>query len=107
MAKAEEADKATRIVVDENGEAVVVGLTGTTYYLQEEVAPAGYSLLPAREAVTIDTTTALKEVTIVNKTGVTLPSTGGIGTTIFYIVGGILIVAGVAYFILRRKADAE
>ena len=107
MAKAEEADKATRIVVDENGEAVVVGLTGTTYYLQEEVAPAGYSLLPARESVTIDTTTALKEVTIVNKTGVTLPSTGGIGTTIFYIVGGILIVAGVAYFILRRKADAE
>ncbi len=44
---------------------------------------------------------------VVNKTGNTLPSTGGIGTTIFYIIGGILIIAGVAYFMLRRKADAE
>ena len=44
---------------------------------------------------------------VVNTTGTLLPSTGGIGTTIFYIVGGLLIVAGVAYFIVRRKADAE
>ncbi len=44
---------------------------------------------------------------IENKSGVTLPSTGGIGTTIFYIIGGVLIIAGVAYFIVRRKADAE
>ncbi|WP_026525502.1 isopeptide-forming domain-containing fimbrial protein [Butyrivibrio sp. MB2005] len=44
---------------------------------------------------------------IVNTTGATLPSTGGIGTTIFYIVGGLLIVAGVAFFIVRRKGDAE
>jgi len=44
---------------------------------------------------------------VVNKTGSMLPSTGGIGTTIFYILGGILIVAGVAYFIVRRKADVE
>ncbi|MBE5827217.1 MAG: LPXTG cell wall anchor domain-containing protein [Butyrivibrio sp.] len=44
---------------------------------------------------------------ILNLTGTLLPSTGGIGTTIFYIVGGVLIVAAAAYFILRRKADAE
>ena len=44
---------------------------------------------------------------IMNLTGTLLPSTGGIGTTIFYIVGGVLIVAAAAYFILRRKADAE
>ena len=56
----------------------------------------------------MDTTkTAYQEVKVENLSGLTLPSTGGIGTTIFYIVGGILIVAGVAYFILRRKADAE
>lgn len=44
---------------------------------------------------------------VVNTTGTLLPSTGGIGTTIFYIVGGILIIAGVAYFILRRKTNAD
>ncbi|SFQ32666.1 LPXTG-motif cell wall anchor domain-containing protein [Butyrivibrio proteoclasticus] len=44
---------------------------------------------------------------VVNKTGSILPSTGGIGTTLFYIFGGVLIIAGVAYFIVRRKADAE
>ncbi len=44
---------------------------------------------------------------IVNRTGVELPSTGGIGTTIFYIIGGLLIVAAVVFFVVRRKADAE
>lgn len=44
---------------------------------------------------------------VVNKTGSILPSTGGIGTKLFYIFGGVLIIAGVAYFIVRRKADAE
>ena len=44
---------------------------------------------------------------IVNKSGVTLPSTGGIGTTIFYIVGGLLIVAAAVFFVVRRKGDAE
>ncbi len=44
---------------------------------------------------------------VVNKTGSLLPSTGGIGTTIFYIIGGVLIIAGVAYFMVRRKVDAE
>ena len=44
---------------------------------------------------------------VVNTSGTVLPSTGGVGTTIFYIVGAVLIIAGVAYFILKRKADAE
>jgi fimbrial isopeptide formation D2 family protein/LPXTG-motif cell wall-anchored protein len=52
-------------------------------------------------------TTFVELVTIENNTGSLLPSTGGIGTTIFYIIGGILIVAGVAYFIVRRKTSVE
>ena len=78
------------------------------YYLQEEVAPEGYTMLSERFPVEMDTNkTAYQEVKVENKSGVTLPSTGGIGTTIFYIVGGILIVAGIAYFIVRRKANAQ
>ena len=100
---------ATSIVVDENGEAFVAGLDDdANYYLQEEVAPAGYTMLDARFEVVMDRNlTEYQPVKILNNTGLVLPSTGGIGTTIFYIVGGVLIVAGIAYFIVRRKANAQ
>ena len=96
------------IVVDENGEAKVIGLTDQTkYFLQEDVAPTGYNKLGARQQVVISETAKLQEVKVVNNSGSVLPSTGGIGTTIFYLLGGVLIVAGVAYFIVRRKAEVE
>ena len=40
---------------------------------------------------------------IVNRTGVVLPDTGGIGTTIFYIVGGVLVVAAAILLITKRR----
>ena len=96
------------IVVDENGNAKVIGLTDKVkYYVQEDVAPAGYNKLGARQQVVISETTKLQDVTVINNSGSVLPSTGGIGTTIFYILGGVLIIAGIAYFIVKRKADAE
>lgn len=100
---------ATSIVVDKNGEAFVAGLDDDAkYYLQEEVAPAGYTMLKARQEVVMDRNlTEYQPVKVLNNTGLVLPSTGGIGTTIFYIVGGVLIVAGIAYFIVRRKANAQ
>ena len=109
---AKEGEKGVNIVVDENGEALIVGLDATVYFLQEEKAPAGYNLLDHREKLTIEGQTQIKnhavqEYKIVNSTGSVLPSTGGIGTTIFYILGSILIMAGVAYFLVRRKADAQ
>ena len=107
VANAEEAAKAVHVAVDENGEATIIGLDAKQYYLQEEVAPTGYNLLTVRKPVTVSETAELQTVTVENNSGSVLPSTGGIGTTIFYIFGGVLILAGVAYFILRRKALAE
>ena len=99
---------ADTIVVDENGKADVLGLNALNYKLEEVKAPEGYTMLDHLEDVTVGRDiTSLVEVKVLNNTGATLPSTGGIGTTIFYIVGGILIVAGVAYFIVRRKANAQ
>ena len=46
------------------------------------------------------------EVTIQNLKGTTLPSTGGIGTTIFYVVGAILVIGAGVIMITRRRMDA-
>lgn len=44
---------------------------------------------------------------IVNNKGTTLPSTGGIGVTIFYVVGGLLMLAAVVVLVARKKVSAE
>ncbi len=105
---AKSTETGVNIAVDANGKATIVGLDATKYYLQEEKAPAGYNMIEDRyELVVNGTLTVPEPIKIANFTGRTLPSTGGIGTTIFYILGGILIIAGVAYFMVRRKADAQ
>ena len=40
---------------------------------------------------------------IINKTGAELPSTGGMGTTIFYIIGSVLVLAAVVLLIVRKR----
>ena len=100
----------------------VEGLNAEDYVLVETKAPQGYNLLETSveldentkyqhaQKVTVSNKSkvgAIQVVEVEDRTGLTLPSTGGIGTTIFYIVGGILIVAGVAYFIVRRKTAAK
>ena len=44
---------------------------------------------------------------IVNKKGNTLPSTGGIGTTIFYVLGGILVAGAAVMLITKKRMSAE
>ncbi|MCR4617172.1 MAG: isopeptide-forming domain-containing fimbrial protein [Lachnospiraceae bacterium] len=51
----------------------------------------------------VDKTAGSLDTTIINQEGAVLPSTGGIGTTIFYIVGGVLVVGAVVLLIVRRK----
>jgi len=50
---------------------------------------------------------AAKVTTVVNQAGTELPSTGGIGTTIFYIVGGILLIGAAVILVARRKASEK
>jgi fimbrial isopeptide formation D2 family protein/LPXTG-motif cell wall-anchored protein len=85
----------------------VRGLEPGTYYLEETTVPSGYNKLTSRVAVTItDNRTDPVPVNAVNNSGSVLPSTGGIGTTIFYIAGGILIVAAVLLIARRKKSNA-
>ena len=92
------------------GTARFEGLDATTYYLEETKAPTGYNLLTGRTALTVSesTSTATVDTLIENNKGSTLPSTGGIGTTILYIVGAILVLgAGILIIAKRRSAAAE
>ena len=56
------------------------------------------------EDSTLAYTTVIAEVE--NKTGTELPSTGGIGTTIFYVIGGILVLGAAVLLVTRKRMDA-
>lgn len=111
----------TEFITTDTKNILIEGFAPEKYVLVETQAPKGYNLLTgvvtvngveyqhAQELVVSENSKAdaVQVEKVEDGTGLVLPSTGGIGTTIFYIVGGILIVAGIAYFIVRRKADAE
>lgn len=91
------------------------GLGIGNYTLIEKTVPAGYNKAADKPfevtEVTIEngapTNLSLTE-TIINNTGAVLPSTGGIGTTIFYVVGSLLVVcAGVLLVVRKRMANAD
>ena len=81
-------------------------------YLKETTVPAGYNSLNAAIKVVIGENGALtqdgdatSEVKIQNNAGTTLPETGGIGTTLFYVFGGILMAAAAVLLITKRRMN--
>ena len=108
LALTNEAGADATVAVDEKGKLVLTGLAEGTYYIKETLAPEGYSLVETPKTVTI---TAAKEhvsvsIDFVNTKLGSLPSTGGIGTTIFTIGGcAIMIIAAALFFASRRKSS--
>ena len=97
--------------VGTGAEAVITGLDDTKYMLREVVAPAGYTKA-ADQAVTglsrVDVEEAsMTTVTVENLKGSELPSTGGMGTTLFYVVGAILVIGAGVVLVARRRMGAE
>lgn len=99
----------------------IVGLDAGTYVLKETTVPEGYNkcadvtiVIKATHAEAADgasATTTLSEdsnVTneIENKQGSTLPSTGGVGTTLFYVVGSILVIGAVVLLVSKKRMNA-
>ncbi|GAA0638086.1 SpaH/EbpB family LPXTG-anchored major pilin [Bifidobacterium pullorum] len=98
-----------------NGQLEIKGFdANTNYYLEETKAPDGYNKLPERVEIAVKEANLDATVDggiwheggihVVNKTGSLLPSTGGIGTTIFYALGGALVLGVIAVFLARKRA---
>ena len=99
-----------------NGQFNVKGLDAGTYYLKETTPPKDYNACADKKIVISATHTEYNVILsgesnlnnkIINKKagGITLPSTGGIGTTIFYVVGGGLMVAAIVLLVTKKRME--
>ncbi len=129
--------KATTLTSASDGTFEIIGLDTGTYYLEETKAPDGYNLLANAitivisatykdtdndgldevealtatadsKSLTTDSSSGTVSATVENNAGSTLPSTGGIGTTIFYVIGSIMVLGAVVLLIThKRMSKAE
>lgn len=91
-----------------SGDIVIWGVDADTDYTLEEIrAPEGYNKLT--EAVKVEVKTDNSAIVdVLNQAGAELPSTGGVGTTMFYVIGGLMMLMAVVLLVTKKRmASAE
>lgn len=118
---------ATTLETSGEGDILIEGLNEGTYYLKETEAPAGYNKLTEPIEVKITATTSVTSgsetvqyknssetsytpatdatVKVLNRAGTQLPSTGGIGTTLFYVIGGVLMAVAAVLLVTKKRMN--
>lgn len=113
-------DQATELVTDSKGNIKAYGLDADTYILTETATLPGYNLLNDTITVVIDengnetykltnnsTEEAKNQIKIVNEAGSQLPTTGGMGTTVLYIAGAVLVLGAGITLVVRRRMNSD
>lgn len=103
--------------LETTGRIDIEGLEAGTYYLKEIEAPKGYNLLKNPVTIKIDsegkifvnnsTTENTGDVKVENKSGTVLPSTGGTGTTMIYLVGAVLVLGSGVVLATKRRVKGK
>lgn len=98
------------ITTNKSGKFTIKGLSAGIYYLTETKQPAGYNKLKNPVTVVIDNDGNVKvdsanadPVKVENKTGTVLPSTGGAGTTMIYLIGAVLVLGSGVVLATKRR----
>lgn len=108
--------KGVEMLSNKDGQFNVKGLDAGTYYLKETKAPDGYSackVIPVtikadhsrNDQVNLEGSNLTNDIVNIKAGGITLPSTGGIGTTLFYVVGGGLMVAAIVLLVTKKRME--
>lgn len=97
----------------DKGRIDVEGLKAGTYYLKETKAPDGYNLLKKPVTITIDSEGKIYvdgsgevnngDVRVQNNSGTLLPNTGGVGTTMIYLIGALLVLGSGVVLATKRR----
>lgn len=108
--------KGVEMISGQDGQFNVKGLDAGTYYLKETKTPDGYSAckeIPVtikadhsrNDQVNLEGSNLTNDIVNIKAGGITLPSTGGIGTTLFYVVGGGLMVAAIVLLVTKKRME--
>ena len=114
VAKKDETGTVTTITSPKSGKFTIQGLGAGTYCLTETKQPDGYNKLSGPVTVVIDKDGKVKvkngdaydevtQVKVENKSGTVLPSTGGAGTTMIYLIGGALVLGSGVVLATKRR----
>ena len=118
VAKKDETGTVTTITSPKSGKFTIQGLGAGTYYLTETKQPDGYNKLSGPVTVVIDKDGKVKvkngdaydevtQVKVENKSGTVLPSTGGTGTTMIYLIGAVLVLGSGVVLVTKRRVKGK